>query len=286
MSKRALWLAVGALSLGFVVVSCTGSDGSTNFDATGGDGAGGDDASVAGTSSKAGTQSTGGSNTQAGAGQGEDGGNSTSSGGQGSGDAGSSSSNAGAPGGGTDPNGGQPGAGGDATSGGAPTGNAGAPSGDAGAGGAGSDRMPCESAKQCDPGQVCVKASCDGQKAGVCSDAPATPVCGCDGVTYFDGTLALAAEQDVRAKGACQGDTAMACDTDCKEGLTCGIVELRNGDCQTKVGGVCWQLPKECPALPLSFYNVCGTDTCLGLCDAVKNGAHAVPGGLVCAIIN
>jgi len=258
MSRRAVWLAFGALSLGVVVVSCTGSDGDADFDATGGQGAGGD------SSSTAGSKTTGGSNADAGAGQGQAG--------EGAPIGGQTSGNAGSPGGGSDPVGGMPGGGGDATSG--------------GAGGAGDSRAPCASYENCEAGEFCMKQGCDDQKAGVCvASSSASPVCGCDGVTYYDGALASGAGVDVRDRGVCTGDTAVACDGECEEGLTCGQVRLRGSDCVSKIPGVCWQLPKECPVDELASFNVCESEKCLSLCEAVQNATPAVGGGLVCSIL-
>jgi hypothetical protein len=285
MSKRAVWLAGAALSLGFVVVSCTGSDGTANFDATAGDGAGGDDGSGAGSSSKAGTSNTGGTMGDAGS---TGAAAASSLGGRGSGDAGS---------GGTGEGGvmSNAGAGGDATLGGAPGGDAGAPGSgagapgnEAGAGGAGPEREPCESIKDCEEGELCVKPSC-GKVAGegVCTKAGKSPVCGCDGITYFNGALAISESADVRNQGACKGESATTCEGECKGDNThCGIVELRGGDCEAKAGGVCWRLPAECPSDDVTLYNLCGSEKCLSLCEAVQEGIHAVPGGLDCAAVS
>lgn len=268
MSKRAAWLAFGALSVGLAISSCTGADGNANFENTGGDGSGGDASTTGATSSDAGATTAG------------------PSGGQPSGEAGSGTS----PGEGGMSSGagaGQPSAGGDATFGGMPGGDAGAPSGDAGAGGAGPGRAPCESGKSCEEGEVCVKAGCDKQPEGTCMKAPATPVCGCDGLTYYDGALAVASGIDVRNQGTCTGEDAVACEGECKgENVSCGMVELREGNCEAKVGGICWQLPAECPKLELAPYNLCGSEKCLPLCEAVREGVHAVPGGLLCAVVN
>jgi hypothetical protein len=289
--SRALWLAFGALSLGFVAASCTGSDGSADFDNTAGEGAGGDSTSTAGTSSTSGKNGTGGSNADAGAGVG------ASEGGHATGGVGSSG--AGAPGGGGDATaGGVPGGGGDATSGGVPGGGGDATSGGAlgegggrpgGDGGGPSDPpgVPCKNVKNCADGQVCFKEGCKLEQ-GVCADAEAgTPVCGCDGITYYDASLAASAGVDVGARGICSGDGAITCEGKCEEGYTCGIVGSRGATCLGKLGGVCWSLPKECPLDDAATYNVCGTEKCLSLCDAVTDGAQAVPSAQLCGgIIN
>jgi hypothetical protein len=272
--SRALWLAFGALSLGFVAASCTGSDGTADFDGIGGDeGAGGDSSNPAGTSSTAGKNGTGGSNTEAGAGSSE-GGSGIATGGVGS--------HAGAPGGGGDAtSGGVPGGGGDATSGGALGEGGGRPGGDAGGPGDIPD-VPCTNIKNCAEGQVCFREGCKVDE-GVCRDAEAaTPVCGCDGITYYDASLAAAASVDVGARGICSGDGAVTCEGKCEEGYTCGIVGSRGATCLGKLGGVCWSVPKECPLDDATVYNVCGTEKCLNLCEAVVEGAQAVPSALTC----
>lgn len=254
MSRRALWLACGALSVGVVIISCTSSDGSAEPDEIGGSNAGGESSTAGGTNTKGGGMP----------------------------------SEAGAPSlGGSEAQGGDMGLGGDMTGGG--DGNvAGMPGGgnvgEGGAGGAPIKGEPCESFKDCQDGEYCRKAECGGTQVGVCVMATRAnaPVCGCDGITYYTGSLATGAGVDVRAAGVCGANVALPCQEDkCSEGLTCGRVQLRGGTCDTKVAGVCWQLPEACPK-ELQAYAVCEKDGCVTLCNAVLSGEQAVPAGLKC----
>jgi hypothetical protein len=281
MSRRALWLACGALSVGFVVVSCTSADGSAEFDETGGTSAGGEPSTTGGTKGKGGTAGSGGNHAPGG----------NEAGGGVSGEAGTSNIGGDASSGGEMGLGGDVSVGGDTNvagmpgEGGTSAGEGGMSSGEGGTGGAPLEGEPCESVKQCQEGEYCRKAKCGDSKLGVCVMAHAPePVCGCDGITYYSGALATAHEVDVRAAGVCATTVAVGCDEqECSKGQTCGRVQLRAGLCESKIAGVCWQLPEACPKEP-EGYNVCGKDGCVTLCSAVLAGDHAVPGGLKCSI--
>jgi hypothetical protein len=274
MSKRALWLAVSALCLGLVATSCTSVDGETDFSDTAGRHAGGGGSSSGGTKGNGGTKA--GAGTNAGGGTDARGGEATSAGG--------TKQQGGT--GGSEQLGGQPGGAGEpGTSGGMPGEGGTGASGDGGAGGEPAG-APCENFTSCKEGELCVKPGCGEDELGVCvlPARASDPVCGCDGVTYISGKLANMVEVDVRGAGVCSPEVGVGCEeAECPKGLTCGRVELSGGDCETKVGGVCWQLPAACPK-ELAEYGICGTKKCATLCDAVSSGEHAVPGGLSCAV--
>jgi hypothetical protein len=280
MSKRAFWLAGSALCLGFIGTSCTGVDGNVEFTETAGANAAGGGSTATGTKTDGGTKGNAG--TQGNGGNQADGTN---------GQAGARSSNGGqyevggAPpssaGSGTEWLAGQAGTGGTAGEGGTSSSGEGGSTGEPVAG------EPCEDSTVCKAGEYCQKPGCSEDVFGVCvvPGRPADPVCGCDGVTYFSGALARAAEADVRGAGVCSPEVAVNCEDEaCPEGLTCGRVELAGGDCEAEVAGICWQLPKACPKEPAE-YNECGTQKCASLCDAVTQGEHAAADGWTCAAV-
>jgi hypothetical protein len=274
MSKRALWLAVGALSVGFVVVSCSSSsDSGSNPDASGGESAGGEgNGARAGSVSKAGSKSSGGTDSPA------QGGDSQSTAGTPATDGGASTAGT--------ANGGQPGGGGEVAVGGAPVG--GADSGEGGSGGDVTTDVACDSSADCDKGQYCLKPGCaESDSKGLCATPAATgPVCGCNGVTYYTGALAVAAAEDVAGRGICGPATATAktCagKLKCAEGETCGDISPR-GSCIVKTTPICWQMPQAC-GKELQTYSECGSDKCETMCQAVKSGAHAI-GNANCGLV-
>lgn len=280
MSKRAFWLAGSALCLGFIATSCTGADGNVEFTDMAGTNAGGGGSTTTGATTRGGTPGNGSTpgngGRQAGGTNGQAGDRSTNGGRYEMGGAPSSA------GSGTEQLAGRAGTGNSAGEGGASS------SGEGGSAGEPIAGKPCEDFTACKAGEYCQKPDCSEDTFGVCVSPPraSDPVCGCDGVTYFSGALARAAEADVRGAGVCSPEVALACEEEwCPEGLTCGRVELAGGDCDAEIVGVCWQLPKACPKEAAAEYNECGTENCATLCEAVANGEHAVADGWACAAV-
>ena len=104
----------------------------------------------------------------------------------------------------------------------------------------------------CPAGQVCRATGCTN---GVCvtlaggADAYA-PVCGCNGLTYWNGNIAGGRNIAVRGAGACEGNRAIACggitSTACPEGSACSRPAQSQTACAAAVEGVCWVLPASC----------------------------------------
>jgi hypothetical protein len=103
-------------------------------------------------------------------------------------------------------------------------------------------------------------------------------VCGCDGITYFNGCLAARNGQGIAAPSAC-GATARACSPG---GDACAI--RKNGYCavmldsltmcpepNATVIGKCWVVPEgNCPEYDV-HYNACdGRNSCVHTCDVAK----------------
>ncbi len=134
--------------------------------------------------------------------------------------------------------------------------------------------------RRCDVGSYCDAPGC--MVVGECKvvDADAGgqldaggPVCGCDGVTYWN----LSAAQDVGAAigstGRCAAPDAAACDGagTCPDANTkCGI-EQQLG-CSGPKRGLCWRIPKDCPRSVGAAVHTCAADGgCTSLCDAIKS---------------
>lgn len=130
------------------------------------------------------------------------------------------------------------------------TGGSGGDAGMAGAGGTPSG-MPCYTNDDC-AGWICEKPGCDAPM-GVCLPRPVfpppdpDPVCGCDGVTYWNDDIRKTFGTTLASIGEC-GETACACDTgaDCDVPYASCSHLLPRGEMCGKGMGACWVLPPQC----------------------------------------
>ncbi len=258
-----------------------GTNGGTDSGSSGSGGTSG--ASTGGSGTPTGGMATGGSATDGG-----EGGDGTTTGG--------SAGTAGTGGGGMAGNAGTPAMGGAGTSG-SPTGGAGASAG-AGMGGGGSGMAGgmsgsggtpgvCREDNDCADTEYCKKASCDAE-TGQCmhvgpecfqDDAEFDPVCGCDGITYWNTCVIVSNGINVAMAGECTGSGRPTC-TRTAGGDACPPrthshcyrpVEMC-GD-PSPMNGVCWVLPEECPANEPQTERYCGGTAgearCIGLCEVI-----------------
>jgi hypothetical protein len=176
--------------------------------------------------------------------------------------------------------------------GGAGSSGGGSPSGDAASSGDGasgdgsfSSGGPPDASIACTVGQpgACAGGSyCAGAcgEKGTCTAIPAEstkfePVCGCDGVVYWNGGVAASFGQSAHTtEGSCVLVTCNA-QKACPDGLRCGMRRDSVAQCGGSTNGVCWGLPKSCPKLsdPESGppTRACGALGCTSLCDAIED---------------
>lgn len=166
-------------------------------------------------------------------------------------------------------------------SGSAGAGGGAAGSGTAGASGAGGG-IPCTAyGGQCNANEFCTGTGCG---PGHCEQRPSetstrNPVCGCDGVTYWNQFVAAHRGVSVKANGACTasanghtcgGLAAQPCPTGqyCNERVQ-GVVGCSISD----LGGTCWGMPDSCgggTAIGPSTRE-CGGQ-CKSECELIKDG--------------
>lgn len=128
--------------------------------------------------------------------------------------------------------------------------------GASGGGGGGAQAKPCASRLDCMPDWRCEKPSCDAVM-GECAPPPLffcppdpAPVCGCDGVTYWNDCVRRQAGAQLEATGEC-GVSACPCDidSDCaddSEFAVCAHLVQGAEMCHSDEKGVCWVLPPQC----------------------------------------
>lgn len=181
---------------------------------------------------------------------------------------------------------------GSSTGGGSVGGGAGGPSSEGGGAGSfgngggtpgGAGGEPCNDKADCMPGWMCEKKDCSAAP-GVCVPWPPdcipiyNPVCGCDGVTYWNDCLRLRAGTPLAGPDICR---AGACT--CEVGADCNVPYascshlLPPGEMCGHGMGNCWVLPPLCPFPPpgAKMWRECkppdqgGTGACMDMCAAI-----------------
>jgi hypothetical protein len=140
---------------------------------------------------------------------------------------------------------------------------------------------PCISNADCDDASFCAKRSC-GEPAGRCERRPMfcppdlDPVCGCDGITYWNECLRRERGLESQMKGECTYP-ALHCGGPagpCPSGASCARL-LHDGPCPPPdAPGVCWILPTTCapPPIPAPVFEGCGTpEKCVDACTAIRS---------------
>ena len=185
------------------------------------------------------------------------------------------------------------------TGGGSAAGGSGAasgapPTGGASSGGAspsgGFPGLPvtCTAATDCPSGWTCAKLDC-ANPTGVCQvrpllcDGTVLPVCGCDGVTYWNDCIRQQNGVAASMLGQCTR-TALPCSqgSDCKvPGASCARLDpTPSGGCGTPGPGTCWVTPSDCATTPTAqAWTSCqqpGTGqppqhTCTNTCEAIRS---------------
>lgn len=132
---------------------------------------------------------------------------------------------------------------------------------------------------RCPSGHYCSVDGCGQQ--GTCAAIPAAessaeqPVCGCNGVTYWNGSVAARARMSVRMSGPCAAGTPYlkTCDgdTECPGESSCAMTAAGALACVTTREGTCWALPSTCPAAAAT-HRRCGVgkQPCFTRCDAIE----------------
>jgi Kazal-type serine protease inhibitor domain len=138
----------------------------------------------------------------------------------------------------------------------------------------------------CDEGEFCETFSCSSER-GVCAPRPVLcaddpdPVCGCDGVTYFNDCVRRREGVALARDGEC-GTRGRACDpsTPCASGQVCARLTASSEACAADVVGRCWLLPTECGGSRFGGERFAPCDApgaCVDACTALRSEApHAL----------
>jgi hypothetical protein len=151
--------------------------------------------------------------------------------------------------------------------------------------------MPCTMDTDCGGGWLCEKPGCDAP-SGVCEPRPVflppepDPVCGCDGVSYWNDAIRRAHGTTLDTLGECRA-SACSCEVaaDCEvEGASCSHLVSPDEMCGHGTGA-CWVLPPQCvPTGDPMVWRECRPDTpdppppCVDTCQAIRSERpHAPP---------
>jgi hypothetical protein len=143
----------------------------------------------------------------------------------------------------------------------------------------------CVTSAECSADTFCDRGGCS-NAAGTCEPFPVSctddeyPVCGCDGVTYFNDCLRRAAGVDGSVDQEC-GGKGRSCDDEgaaCPNGAVCSrlVGGLHDKACYP-MKGRCWVLPAICPkGGRTDRWDECenGPDAvrCIDTCTAIRSG--------------
>ncbi len=130
----------------------------------------------------------------------------------------------------------------------------------------------------CGPGKFCAAPGCG---KGVCVDTPKVesvnrnPQCGCNGVTYWNATVAAKSGMPIRQNGACDGTSAETCGgislVGCSGDTSCNYRQKSKNDCTTVApSGTCWKVPTAPCANGALHAHPCGSAMCVDECSVIK----------------
>jgi len=129
----------------------------------------------------------------------------------------------------------------------------------------------------CQGGAYCRARSC---AAGECTVIPASdpskaPVCGCDGVNYWNTRTAASFGMSTASTGACL--VAKTCGgfagTPCTAGRICALAVNNGSSCSgTDLSGTCWGMPTSCGGGDAAVFRICGSLSCTSECTAMSQG--------------
>ncbi len=139
---------------------------------------------------------------------------------------------------------------------------------------------PCNGSTtgQCGAGAYCDAIGCG---LGTCKPAPAetntlSAVCGCDGVTYWNATVAENKGVTPNTSGECaQGKTCGGiASLKCPAGTNCNFHLQNKGACAiSDATGTCWGLPAQCPTVVIGpLTRQCNSLKCTEQCSLIKAG--------------
>jgi hypothetical protein len=152
-------------------------------------------------------------------------------------------------------------------------------------------RRPCVEDSDCTQPDYCDRDACGGvnghceHRPIFCDDPVRAPMCGCDGVTYWNDCLrrqagvSAAPGECAETAAPCGGASAQPC---AAAGASCARLSAK-AECGGAAEGVCWMLPPSCPTDDGERFAGCDPAAldCVGACAAIRSEKphYALPTG-------
>src|SRR5262249_44748400 len=136
----------------------------------------------------------------------------------------------------------------------------------------------------CGSGSFCLMPTCTG--TGTCIKFQAdpksyVPVCGCDHLNYWNGSVASDQKAAIRAADRCQVGLPCTPGSDCTTGSVQGHCDLSvptQSEClATPPTGTCWVLPSDCQNTPGTGFGCDASHPCKTQCDFILNNEAWTP---------
>lgn len=137
-------------------------------------------------------------------------------------------------------------------------------------------RLPCALNRDCPPDAFCEKPDCTAlvgqcRPRPVFCDAQPNPVCGCNGVNYWNDCLRRDKGVAASEPGECAAAASCATGSDCPTtDASCARLLPDAASCGGAPQGACWVLPPGCPPGAGGAWAPCAGGACVDSCTAIR----------------
>ncbi len=143
---------------------------------------------------------------------------------------------------------------------------------------------PCLDNTDCHENEYCQKHDCNDAHGGcllrpqLCTGMDFAPVCGCNGVTYWNDCLRQAdGASAVLTAGECTSAKTCSSASECSASPSAACSRVAAITCPSSGSvGACWVMPAQCPSGLSTTWQACSGGACMDLCGAIKSEQPAL----------